>query len=332
MRTAATVIGSLVLVAAVGCGDEGTLTGGDPATEFEQDCRVSFGVSSGAYLATLEVWIDYAAAEGHFAGGGENVECERLDDRWAVWSVNQCRGADGACDEGDSYSHQLTFIGRATHDISTPAGLATCRFVGKRIPKADELRVRLEGATDEYLREVSPPPTVEVTAIECRSTSSTTSTTVEPFDPCEDVACSDRQVCVDGECQPTDRYAVDVSLDGDHRLGALQLELHYDCHDGEFEGERDQVRCVGNSALNASILFNDYGCSSDLGSPRVMMSFLSLHGFTGPVRLATCEYTSADESVPTSATFSTAVIDSTDPELAPVSGVTASVAVRPVAP
>ena len=188
---------------ATGCGDGGHESGGSgPGTDFEQDCLVSFGITSEIEIATLEAWIDYGRTGGRFVGGGSDVACERLDDRWAVWSVNQCREPDGACGEGDV--PELALIGRATHDISTPAGLATCRFVGNRIPTDDELRVRVAVATDEDLRAVSPVPVVEITAIECRSGTSTTSTTVATIDPCDEVACPDTHACVEGVCRSTD--------------------------------------------------------------------------------------------------------------------------------
>ena len=124
-------------------------------------------------MATLEAWIDYSATERRLVGGGGDVECTRIDVRWAVWATNQCRGPGGACDESDSV--ELTLTGRATHDIETPAGLAECRLVGDRIPRTEDFAVRVSAATDEDLVEVLPPPTVEVTGIDCRATSSTTS-------------------------------------------------------------------------------------------------------------------------------------------------------------
>lgn len=282
-------------------------------------------------MATAEVWVDYRSANGHFVGGGNDVECERVDDRWAVWSVNQCRNDDGTCGNGDAQS--LTLVARATHDVSTPAGLTECRFVGQRLPRAHDFKVEVTDATDEFLRSVSPQPRVEVTDIRCQSTSSTTSTTIERDDPCDRISCSDDEICIDGSCEAATRYAVEVHATADQTFGALQLEVLYDCEDGGFDGERDQVHCIGNSDLNASILFNDYGCDSVLGSPRVVMSFVTLHGFDGPVPLAACEYTSATGLAPSPGSFPVRVVDASAPDLSSIdpSTVATSIVVRPIA-
>jgi hypothetical protein len=172
-----------------------------------------------------------------------------------------------------------------------------------------------------------------VTGISCHATSSTTSTTVDASDPCIDVTCSDGEACVDGVCAAVTRYLVDLHVDQTRHFAALQFDVLHDCADGSFDGEDDQVRCVGNPELNAYAAFHDTDCDPASGEPRLSLSFITLDSFDGPVRVATCEYSSATGQPPTAECFRIQVVDASDPDLVPIPDTTVSVgSIRPLLP
>ena len=88
----------------------------------------------------------------------------------------------------------------------------------------------------------------------------------------------------------------------------------------------------GPGALNASSVFNDFGCTATRDPSLVVMSFVALHGFQAPILLGTCKYESRTGVPPTAESFAVEMVDASSPELVPISGVTTSVTVRPIAP
>ena len=202
--------------------------------------------------------------------------------------------------------------------------------MGERLPQVEQFVPEVVDAYDEHVVDLPSPPAVEVTGITCHSTSSTTSTTVESSDPCADITCPEGEVCIDGSCAPTTHYLIDLDVDQAEHFGALQFDILHDCAEGTFDGEDDQVHCVGNPDLNAYSAFHDTDCEVASGAPRVSLSAITLNSFMGPVRVATCEYSDSTGSPPTADRFRIVVVDASDPDLVPIPDVTVSVGdIRP---
>ena len=124
---------------------------------------------------------------------------------------------------------------------------------------------------------------------------------------------------------------LDISLASEVALGALQTDTAYDCTEGTFDGERGGVLCTRNPVVNANVAFNDVPCDAS-GTGHLRAAFVAQLGFEGPIRLATCRYTSATDAPPTPERFDVVVEDASSPDIRPVSGVRVSIsAIRAIA-
>jgi hypothetical protein len=299
-----------------------------PSTDYDRDCRIRFGIVSNETFATLEFQVDYSRADGEFVGLGVDVECTRIDERVAAWASNwNCAPSDG-CYSGEMETLNVNvFAGR---DILAPLDLLECRFASDGIPDAADFRFEDLSAATESFVSVEPPPTPAVIGIDCDTPSPTTTSTTLP-DPCAGVSCDEGEACSAGACVPAVGYEVDIALETEVELGALQFNVVYDCTEGTFDGERAGVLCTRNPAVNASPSFNDVSCDT-AAAGHLRASLVSLLGFEGPIRLATCRYTSATDAPPTPERFDVVVEDASSPDISPVSGVRVSIsAIRAIA-
>lgn len=329
MRRRALLFAALVVLTA--CGDDSpndAPTGG--TTNFANDCRVRFAMTAGELSGEFQAIFDHSRAPGHFFGVNVGVECERLDSRAAVYGANQCTGRDGACRDRDH--RELYVVAQTTQAISAPLDLLDCRFVGSRVPAVEDFVHVATFATDADGAIVDPPPTVEVTSVECRGPETTT-TTLPALDPCRDVSCADGEACIDGDCVGTNRFAVELRTDTEAAYAALQVDVSYDCADGRFDGLGGSVACRAAPEINAYAAFNNTGCLLDGEQPRVTAGVISLLGWPGPGPFMSCDYVSADGAPPSPDLFRIEVVDAVSMDDKPIENVRVSVgAIRAIAP
>lgn len=319
------VFGSLI--AACGNGSP-TNDGSGPSTDYDRDCRIRFGIVSNEKFATLEFQVDYSRVGGEFVGLGIDVECTRIDERVAAWASNwNCAPGDDCYSDETETLYVNVFAGR---DISAPLDVLECRFAGDGVPDAADFRFEDVYATVKGSADVEPPPTPAIIGIDCDAPSPTTTSTTLP-DPCSDIACDPGEACTAGECVPAVAYEVDIAFDTPVELGALQFDVVHDCREGTFDGERGGVLCTRNPVVNANTAFNDVPCDAS-GTGHLRAAFVAQLGFEGPIRLATCRYTSAINTPPTPEQFDVVVEDASSPDISPVSGVRVSIsAIRAIA-
>lgn len=299
-----------------------------PSSGYDRDCRVRFGIVSNETFATAEFMVDYGHADGEFVGLGKDVECTRIDESIAAWATNwNCSPQDGCYGGNRRALYVNMFAGR---DVAAPFDLLECRFASNGVPEPSDFRFEDVLATTRAYDPIDPPPTPAVTGIDCDTPSPTTTSTTLP-DACAGVSCGESEACSDGICVPAVAYEVDISLASEVRLGALQTDTAYDCTEGTFDGERIDVSCTRNPAVNALVSLVDLPCDQSR-TGHLRLSFVSLVGFEGPIRLATCRYTSATHEAPTPERFDIVVEDASTPELSPVTDVDVVVSgIRPLA-
>lgn len=307
------LLASFALLALSACGDGSSSGETPPATEFAHDCFIDVGLTNETVLANLNVFVHYDRAPGDFVGAGRRVECTRLDKRLALYTDDQCNEEIESC---PSEQRVLGISALAHHDITTPIGLARCRFGGDSVPEADDFDVDVTAAATNDFAEVVPAPVGAITHIDCRSSNATTTTTTL-MDPCEDVSCPDGEACDDGVCVASTRYAIDFAIANATAIGSLQFDVAYECAAGGFDGEGGDVLCAANPELNTHVAFNDKPCNPDTGTATLTSAIISPQ-FDGPAVVATCEYTSTTREPPAPTSFTITVIDAADPIFLPI--------------
>lgn len=323
------VVACLALSVVAGCGD------GDPDADggtntAQSDCHVRFALTEGALTGDLQAVVDYGRTSGHFVGVNTAVECVRIDTRASVFGANQCTGAGGECRSRDRA--ELYIVAQTIRPLPAPLELLECHFVGSKSPEIDDFRVVDVIATDEDSQEVHPPPTVSVTAIDCKGPTSTT-TTLPEHSPCDDRACGAGEACVDGACVGTDRYLVEFRTDVAATYASIDVRVTYDCRDGWFNGLGGGVACSPPPGLNVFSAFNNRACPQDGGETSLSAGMMSLVGWAGPGPLMACEYESATGSPPPPASFRVEVEAADTLDGKPVKNPTASVSrILPIAP
>jgi hypothetical protein len=328
MRASSTLLASVLLVA--GCGDGGSRSSGEPSGTFQSDCRVRFAMTTGELTSTLQGICNFDRARGHFVGVNTAVECTRLDERASIVGANQCKGEGGECLPGDR--RELYITAQSTRPIAAPLDLLDCRFIGSAPPSADDFEILAVYATDEDLAPVEPPPTLAVTSIECEPLDTTT-TTLPDADPCAAIECASNEACVESVCVATDRYLVEFQTDLSTFYGSIQIDAHYNCENGTFEGFGDAVACTALPVSNGFAAFHDHECVAPDTEARLAAGVISLLGWQGPGSYLACEYRSRSGEPPTADTFRIDVVDATNLDGLTLEHATVSVAaVRPLAP
>jgi hypothetical protein len=330
MRSLTALALAVLILIAAGCGDHDSSSGGGGTNTAQSDCHVRFAMTGGELTGEIQAIVDYSRTAGHFVGVNTDVECVRLDSRAAVYGANQCTGPDGECRNRDHT--ELYVVAQTTQQLPAPLDLLDCHFVGSKDPAIDDFVFTDVFATDAHGWQVIPPPAVAVTEITCVGPATST-TTLPPTDPCDDVGCPSGEACVDGECIVTNRYRVELQTDAAAIYAALQLDVHYDCRDGHFDGLGDMAVCRTTPAVNAYAAFNNVPCSTEDNSSTLTAGMISLLGWPGPGPVISCDYTSATGEAPTPQSFQIAVVEALTLDDKPVKNASVSVsAIRPIAP
>jgi hypothetical protein len=197
-----------------------------PTTE---QCIVQVDVTDSALIGSIQVELDYTAADGDFDGSGSGVICSTL-----------VSGALGSYND-DEGLREISVAIIKLNGFATPSPLFECTFLpGTVLPIPNDFDLRLVDAGDPDSQEISPPPVIAITSIECfdpNATTTTTSTTTTTLPPmCGDadyngaISASDSQrilhaaVGLISECFPT---VCDTSGDGNLTVGDAQRVLRY---------------------------------------------------------------------------------------------------------
>jgi hypothetical protein len=315
------------MVVATGCGDgsDGGASSDVPSLSGRVACDVTFGVTDDVGFATLDALVDYHRAPGGFVGEDAGVQCTRLISQTQTITRNHC-DSEAGCLAGRRRTLLISVV-RGYANIDGPVGLTRCRYEGDDAPRPDELKTISAHATAAGGLPVKL--TVRATAIDCRATGpgSTTSTTSTTLPACEDLECPPGELCVRGECVPSGRYELEFSLTDAVEIGALQVEVAYDCASGSVVGEDELTECLPEPTLNAFASFNDRtpddGSCTPVGEQhesfdQLGVAFVSAPGVTGPTRLFTCTFQSRGPS-PAPQDFAVRVIDASTPALVPIS-------------
>ena len=327
MRKRSTLLAVLLLIA--GCRDGGSSSSGVPSGTFQSDCRVRFAMTTGELTGTLQAIFDYRRARGHFVGVNTGVDCTRLDERASITGANQCKGEGGECLPDDL--PELYITAQTTRSLASPLDMLDCRFIGPAPPSTEDFELLAVYATDEDAATVEPPPALAVTSIECEPLGTTT--TLPEAYPCDAIECASNEACVEGACVATSRYLVEFQTDLAAFYGAVQIDAHYDCDDGFFDGFGDAVSCTALPVSNGFAAFHDHECVAPDTDARLAAGIISLVGWQGPGSYLACEYTSRSGEPPTAETFRIDLLDATDVDGITLEHASVSVAaIRPLAP
>jgi hypothetical protein len=108
-------------------------------------------------------------------------------------------------------------------------------------------------------------------------------------------------------------YLVTFALDERVTVGSLQLEVDYgDAGDG-FVGSGGNVRCTSPLvSIGALVVFGD-----DDSARTLSVAALAIGGFTGPIGLASCEFSAAG-STPMPADFVITVVEANTVDATPI--------------
>ncbi len=120
-----------------------------------RDVDITFRLDDEVLVGSLGFDIDYADADGEFAGRSDNVECESL----VAADLSVYNDIDAA---------RAVLVRFADNDgIQGPADLTRCRFRNFQVfPEPADFRLRVVDATDPAARDIVPEPTVSIAAIE----------------------------------------------------------------------------------------------------------------------------------------------------------------------
>jgi hypothetical protein len=95
---------------------------------------------------------------------------------------------------------------------------------------------------------------------------------------------------------PEDRegeyYDVTIELLTPRQLGAFQVAVDYSSVAGDFRGSRTDVDCTALSEAGVLAVMNDCDSSTICEGRVLRLGLISVRGFTGPARVATCTFVS----------------------------------------
>lgn len=311
----------LVLVGALSvmpsaCGRPGPVpvSGGSAQGEPPLICEVTVSAEPAAThpdspirVRLVQTRLDYSAAPGHFLGPEKQAECRTPISRGAIAPNNHCSAESfvpGCRGEGDN---SLWVIVQGFPDFALPAELSVCQFAAHSIPEPEDFILELMDVSDKRLAPVRPSPEVRISSIDCVANTpdaSTTTTTTMP-------------ACAPGECEEGGAYTVDLHVNEDYLLGALQFDLDYSCAGGAIPGEGAGASCRTEPGLNVFVSMNnqqrdDTDCATDSGPGMVSAALISLPGFPTGGRIMTCDFV-ADSAAPTADDFSIRTVDAATP-------------------
>lgn len=146
-------------------------------------CPIDFRVTTSASLGSLQYDVDYAAADGYFAGSASNVDCTPLVG--SLTGINDCDTPTG-CSTRPFRTLRAALV--STTPIATPASVTRCTFkTTGSTPTADDFDITVTDASEPDLDPVTVtmvaqvgacmPDDVTTTTQPGATTTSTTTTT-----------------------------------------------------------------------------------------------------------------------------------------------------------
>jgi hypothetical protein len=297
-----------------GCGS-GDAVSANPAIVVDDSitsgqCVVTVSYPAEAVVDLASVGFDYSDVVGNFGERGVHARCRSLvDGATRVTTVNTC---DETCAQGERRRLYLDFaMGQALDDLvtHTPADLFECLFEGD-----GATLVELAGApslSGPFFEEIEEVP-LEI-RVECdgwpnaTSTTSTTSTTLP---------------CGGSGCEEGDRISLELWLDDEIELGSIQFDVTFSSRVGVFDQfTPGNVKCSLGAGVNALFATNQVPRIDDATcmdcERRFTAGFVFGNGYTGPGKLASCDFVVGPE-VPAAADFSVEIVDVADIHVMPI--------------
>jgi cysteine-rich repeat protein len=254
---------------------------------------VTVDLTDAVTLGSLQVEIDYSAANGEFAGEFTAVECDApLAALGAIVSINDNEPAE--------------ILGIAIikfGGFAGPVELATCRFESNSTTTLPPMTTTTLDVTTTTLDEMT------TTTLDGTTTTTSTTTTVSiPPSSTTTVSTTSTSLL---PLEPPFDCDVTFGVVDDSVLGTLTYDVDYSGNvGGSFDGEGGNVQCEAGSGLLAS--FNHDAAAEFLTSV-----FVSGDPIEGPRDLAVCAF-SSPENLPAKSAFEVTITEQTTPDFFPI--------------
>ncbi len=252
-------------------------------TLLDHRCAVTVAVTSGDNLGALQYDVDYSSADGEFFRQGGNVDC-----------ISLVAGGFAAFNDRDNV-RTLTGAVISLSGFVGPTDVARCRFdsddpaIG---PTSFPLAV--VDASDPGLNPRSP--SVSVTSVTCNQNTTTTSMPMSTTTT---------------TLVPGARFDIEVSLNENVLLGALQYRINYAGAPGEILGAGENASCTNLTGAGISI-FNNVEAERSLRHAAITLS-----GMQGPRPVSRCVFRTIGPP-PVASDFDLVVEDASDTSILPV--------------
>ena len=294
IATITTTTVSTTTSSTLGGGTTTTTPGGTTTTTLggPRVCVVTWAVTNAVSIGALQYDTDYSGAPGGFNGAADTVECDDLTGSLASFNDNETTQVLSA--------GLISIAG-----FNGARDIVTCNFTvdtGSPDPVAGDFPITVVDATDPQLN----PITVNMTISNIACSGGGGGTTTVPGGTTTTVGGTTTTTVGGGG----NAFTIGFDLVDAVNIGALQFSVDYSGAPGGFDGAADTVSCSDKTGSLAS--FNDNEATSALSA-----GLINLGGFTGPLQVVTCAFTSTG-TAPVPADFVLTVEDAAQPDLTPI--------------